>query len=229
PMPRRNSGEPWSLVLVRPGRGWPNSERMDRGSGPLVAAGVVVSALALVFFLPTVGVPFWNWDDQDIFVRTVALHAPGLLPWAFTTTYLEHFQPIAWLTWGAVDRVWGLTPTAAHALNVGVHAMCAVLVFVLADRIGIGRGRGVVAALLFALHPLRVEVVAWASAMPYALALLFGLLSTLTFLRAPGSPWTFGLSLVLFALSLLARPVALGLPAALFALDWLMAPREDGA
>src|SRR5207253_9250251 len=86
--------------------------------------------------------------------------------------------------------------------------------------------RYVVAALVCGLHRLRVGVGAWASAMPYGLALLFALLSTLTCLRGPRTPWTLGLSLALCALSLLARPVALGLPAALFALDWWIARKK---
>jgi hypothetical protein len=65
-----------------------------------------------------------------------------------------------------LNRVQPLTPAAAHALNVGLHAACAVLVFALARRLSGRVGVSAAAALLFALHPLRVEVVAWSSAMP---------------------------------------------------------------
>jgi len=86
----------------------------------------------------------------------------------------------------------------------------------------------VAAALLFGLHPLRVEVVAWISAMPYALALAFLLASLLAYLRTAartpaGRPVA---ALVLYAASLAARPVALGFPAVLVVLDvWLFKRR----
>jgi len=185
----------------------------------LVVGGAACVAVVLLFS-PTFTYPFLNWDDQDVFIRNTALHAPGLLRWAFTTTYIEHYQPLAWLMWGALNRVQPLTPAAAHALNVGLHAACAVLVFALARCLSGRVGVSAAAALLFALHPLRVEVVAWSSATPYALALLFALLSTLAFLDARGRPPMIALSIALYAMSLLARPIAIGLPVVLFALDW---------
>jgi Flp pilus assembly protein TadD len=179
------------------------------------AAAAVAGAIAFIFFLPTLSFPFLNWDDGEIFVRNAALHAPGLFRWAFTTSYLEHVQPLAWLLWGAIDRMWTLTPAAAHAINVALHALCAALVGLVAERLGLDRVSAVFAALIFGLHPLRVEVVAWASAMPYSLALVFALLSTLAFLRSRTA-----VAAVLFAASLAARPVALGFPVVLWGLEW---------
>ena len=196
------------------------------GRGRVALCAVII----LLAFSATVTYPFLNWDDQDVFLRNGAFAAPGFVRWAFTTTYMEHYQPLAWLVWGALAQLSTLTSTAAHALTVGLHAFAAALVFVLARRLGLGEGTAFVGALLFGLHPLRVEVVAWASAMPYALALVFALLSTLAFLdsrthrRHRG---LFALSLMLFALSLLARPIALGLPAAFLALDWWVGLRAD--
>ena len=196
-----------------------------RGRVVLTATGVAVVAL----FLQTLSFPFLNWDDQDVFVRNTALHSPGLFRWAFTTTYIEHYQPLAWLAWGAVDRTWTLTSGAAHAMNAGLHAACAVLVCVLAHRLTGNLGVSLLAALLFAMHPLRVEVVAWASAMPYALALLFALLSTLAFFNAGDRGSMLALSITLFAMSLLARPIAIGLPVVLYALAALRRPRQRAA
>jgi len=181
---------------------------MERGK---YAAPVLVAAVTAAVFSRALDYPFLNWDDQDVFIRNDALHAPGVVAWAFTTRYMEHYQPLAWLTWAGA----GLTAAAAHTLNVVLHVACAVLVYVLARQVrspeglrhGAHRWAAVFAALLWAIHPLRVEPVAWASAMPYALALVFALLSTLAWLE--GRWWT---SIALFALSLLARPVALGLP-----------------
>src|SRR5437899_6665811 len=186
---------------------------------PVAVSAAGVAAIVFIFFLQTIGFPFLNWDDADIFVHNPALHAPGFIRWAFTTTYVEHFQPGAWLVWGAVDRAWGLTPTAAHSITVVLHTACAALVLLLGERLGLDRAARVIGALLFALHPLRVEVVAWASAMPYSLALLFALLSTLIFLEPQRTALLTTTSVALFAASLLARPVAFGLPVVLWVLD----------
>ena len=211
--------------------------------GASVLGSLLVAGITAALFARVLGYPFLNWDDQDVFVRNAALRAPGLLQWAFTTRYMEHYQPLAWLAWVAA----GVQPATAHALNLGLHVACAVCVYVLARaglkagpyddvsytdvRSGrtsgrpdekprdahadVRRGRpsgrpdivAAFAALFWAIHPLRVEVVAWASAMPYALALLCALLATLAWIQR--REWT---ALALLALSLLARPIALGVP-----------------
>src|SRR5207248_10697090 len=81
-----------------------NRGRVGDGSFRGVVAAAGAGAIVFLFFLPAVSFPFLNWDDVDILVRNPALHAPGFVSWAFTTRYLEHFQPGAWLAWGAVDR-----------------------------------------------------------------------------------------------------------------------------
>jgi Flp pilus assembly protein TadD len=197
----RAVGLPPPLKLRRVRRSLGGVESASALDVVLIAAAVAATFAAVATF------PFLNWDDQDVFVRNTALREPGWIAWAFSTTYMEHFQPLAWLAWGALERSAGLSARYAHAFNVMLHAACAGLVYVVALRFNLQRGAAVIAALLFAIHPLRAEPVAWASAMPYALALLFALLSTLAWMN--GHLVT---ALVLFAISLLSRPIALGLP-----------------
>jgi tetratricopeptide (TPR) repeat protein len=193
-----------------------------------------VAHTALLVALVTAGVfwrathfPFLNWDDQAVFVRNASLHAPGVLRWAFTTRYVEHYQPLAWAAWAGLDRAAGLTAADAHMLNVLLHAACSALVCVLVLRVT-ERGfeappdqktevsklpfaiAGMV-ALVWALHPLRVEPVVWASAMPYPLALLFALVATLAWFGQ--RPWT---AVAALTLSLLARPLVFLLPIVLW-------------
>ena len=211
--------------------------------GGAYTAAALVALLTFLTFVPLLGFPFLNWDDQDVFVRNAALRADGAIAWAFTTRFMEHYQPLAWVTWVGVDRALGLTPAAAHGLNVALHAICAALVCLVTWRVTRhGRAEAghyddhgpakaglydasdhgpakaghyvvVLAALVWAVHPLRVEPVAWASAMPYSLALLFALLATLAWLD--GWAWT---AAILVQLSLFSRPLALALPVVL----WLM-------
>jgi Flp pilus assembly protein TadD len=167
---------------------------------------LLVFLATAALFTPALAGEFLNWDDIDLFVRNDALRAPGLVRWAFTTRYMEHYQPLAWLTWGALQRTAGLTPATAHALSVVLHASCAALLYAFIRRYA-GAWAAAAAALLWAMHPLRVEVVAWSSAMPYSLALLFALLSMGAWLD--GRSWT---AVAWFAVSLLARPIAFAMP-----------------
>ena len=184
------------------------------------AAAAMVAALTVAAFLPLLDFPFLNWDDQDVFVRNDALRTGGTIGWAFTTRFMEHYQPLAWLTWAGVERWLGLTPAAAHGLNVVLHALCGALVCLLISRVARETSSPppatftlaiALAALFWSLHPLRVEAVAWASAMPYALSLMFALLAVLAWLD--DRVWT---AAILTALSLFSRPLALALPVVLF-------------
>ena len=221
-------------------------------------AAAIVALLTFLVFLPLFGYPFLNWDDQDVFVRNDALRAGGVLAWALSTRFMEHYQPLAWLTWAGVERAMGLTPAAAHGLNVVLHALCAAMVVLLVRRLvargpakagrhGSGPaeaghhgrpgpaeaghyddaaalGAAAVAALVWAVHPLRVEPVAWASAMPYALATMLAIAAALAWLD--GCAW---LAAILAALSLLSRPLALALPAILFLVRRPATKRERAA
>ena len=183
------------------------------GSHAAAAAGAL-ALLTFLVFSRAMRFPFLNWDDLDVFTRNEALRAPGLLAWALTTRYMEHYQPLSWLTWGTVERTSGLTPFAAHALSISLHAACALLVYVLCRRLTRAAALAAgLAALIWAVHPLRVEPVVWASAMPYALASIFVLAATLAWIEDRSLTASF-----LFTLSLLARPLALGLPAVLWIL-----------
>ena len=108
---------------------------MAGGRRARYAAAAGVAAITLLTFAPLFGFPFLNWDDQEIFVRNQALRAPGVVLWAWATRFMEHYQPLAWMEWAAVDRAVGLTPAAAHALNVVLHALCAAMVVLLVRRL----------------------------------------------------------------------------------------------
>lgn len=203
---------------------------MTRSLRLLLPVGVAVAAA----FAPVLGFAFLNWDDQAVIVDNPSLAQPGILAWAFSTIYMEHYQPLSWAAWWATRQAFGVHAAAFHAVNLVAHTAAALLVLVNA-RLILGRalagrpgapvaGASAAAALLFALHPLRAEVVAWVSAFPYTLALVFALASLSLWLRdsAHARPRSILPALAWFAASLFARPVALGLPAVLVILDvWL--------
>lgn len=219
--------------------------RVDAAAAPRAAAvatgqwvtrdGVALLAVVLVTAAAFHGVVqhgFLNWDDDAALVRNAALDGPGVVAWAFTTNHMGHYQPLSWLAWAALRRALGTGASAHHLASLAVHLLNAALVFVLGWRIGSLAGlaaaprrvAATAAALVFAVHPLRVEPVAWASAFPYPLALAPLLLSVIAYLAAAGSssPFPFLPSLLLYAVSLLCRSAAPGLPLVLLALDSLL-------
>ena len=178
---------------------------------------------------------FLNWDDGAVILDNRSLELPGAASWAFTTTFMEHYQPLSWLAWAVIKAGCGLDAAAFHTANLAAHVLCVLLLWAVA-RLVFARAAPVISsnrldgaatavALLYGVHPLRVEVVAWISALPYALALVFLLASTLMWLHSSSSAHAsrdLFASLILYAASLAARPVALGFPIVLVVLDtWL--------
>jgi len=212
----------------------------------VVALVVMIAAVAWTY-LPASGFAFLNWDDQSVILQNPSLDFPGAATWAFTTTYMEHYQPVSWLAWAALKARFGLDPAAFHTANVLAHIVCALLVWAVSRRVfarsapdlpgPLPDGAALAAALLYALHPLRVEPVAWISAMPYTLALAFMLASLLAygnvvsgFSRTAHASWPWlAASLLLYAASLGARPVALGFPVVLLVVDAALCKRGPRA
>ena len=145
-----------------------------------------------------------------------------------------HYMPLTWLTHGLDYVLWGMRPTGYHAVNVLLHAFAAVAAYVVALRVlaaAVGpepraacRFAAAVAALLFAVHPLRVESVAWITERRDVLCGVFLLLAIVCYLRAveDGGPprarwyWT---AVALAALALLSKAMAVTLPLVLLLLD----------
>jgi tetratricopeptide (TPR) repeat protein len=194
------------------------------------AALIVVSVFA---FAPLFGNDFVNWDDPTVILDNQELSGSHVVAWAFSTTLIGHYQPLAWLAWSAAKNLFGLNAAAFHALSLGVHILNALLVYVIALRLAaaggseppVGRTAALVTALVFSVHPVRVEAVAWASAFPYVLALTGLLVSFLAYDEyctrsgRSGSVRWLTAAVVAYALSTLVRAVAIGFPFVLVAAD----------
>ncbi len=204
---------------------------------PLLIAVVVFAA-----FLPVLRAGFVNWDDDHNIINNPHLRSlgPAQLRWMFTQPFAGHYQPLTWLSLAVDYQVWGLDrPGGFHLTNLVLHVFTAVAVYLLATRLitlepvsaalrspRVVRIAAAVAALLFALHPLRVESVAWVTERRDVLSGLFFVLSILAYLNAarlfrdghPHSAWYAG-SIVLCALSLLCKAHAVTLVGVLVLLD----------
>jgi hypothetical protein len=206
--------------------------------GTVYLAAAFVAAAALVAFLPSLGNEFVLWDDNILIYDNPMIRSLdfGFFKWAFSSRVLGSWYPLTLVSFALDYAVWGPGPWGFHLTNVLLHSANAFLVTLVVIRlVETGKGRkgamdrtalvaGVVTALLFALHPLRVESVVWVTERKDVLYGLFYLLSLLAYLRyarrtSPGRVY-YAVALVLFAMSLMSKPMAVTLPAVLLILDF---------
>ena len=203
---------------------------------------LLVAAVTFAAFLPVLGAGFVNWDDDHNIVNNPHLRGLGRsqLAWMFTASHAGHYQPLTWLSLAVDYRLWRPErPGGFHLTSLVLHVLTALSVYLLAARfIALDLGStahrpdiavrigAAGAALLFAVHPLRAESVAWVTERRDVLSGLFYVLSILAYLRAvqafrdghPHPAWYVG-SIVLCALSLLCKAHAVTLVGVLVLLD----------
>lgn len=203
---------------------------------------LILSLIVLLTFHPSLRWDLLIWDD-DINIygnpNIQTLDWPHLR-WMFTDySYLPRYVPLSWLGWAIIYHFFGLNPSGYHYGTVLLHVVNTTLVFWLirqlltyasgpqgrVESMAVTLSAGF-AALLWGVHPLRAESVAWASGQTHIQALFFLLLSALCYLRstearARPSPNAifYWLAVVSFAASLLTYPVGLGFVFVLMVLD----------
>lgn len=206
---------------------------MRRSEAAVIPLGLLVALVAFLPFLPCLRNGF-VWDDLANFINNLNYRGLGWshLYWIFTNTYVGPYQPISWLSSSIDYAFWGLNPLGYHLGNLLLHSANAALMYFVALRLLEPSARGskglpiaaACAALFFALHPLRVEPVAWATERRTMLAGLFYLSAVLMYLKSfdrskEGDGLMRAGSLGLFALALLSKGISISLPVTLLLLD----------
>lgn len=193
--------------------------------------GLLLLALLLSFIAlyPTLGNGWVNWDDDAYVLRN-----PMVQEWSgesvgkmFTTEQqVGLYHPLTMLSLGIDHALWGLDAQGYHLSNILLHLFNVLLVFLLLGRLGLGRFGAFTGALLFGLHPMHLESVAWISARKDVLYTAFFFLSIhgyLSFRQAnSGRKWLFYTACVLsFLAALLSKGMAFTLPFVLLLVDFL--------
>lgn len=205
-------------------------------------AGLVL-ALTIVAYSGTLGFEF-VYDD-----RAQIVDSPFVQSWRFVPRYFtghvwsyespqvlgNYYRPL-FLLWLRLNHaLFELTPWKWHLASLGMHVFVTLLVYWLARRMVRDRLTPCLAALIFGLHPVHVEAVAWVSGVPETMMALLLIGSFLCYLRRgephePGSRhrnrWLAG-SLILYALSMLAKETSVVLPMLIFAREWIYSPGKD--
>lgn len=191
---------------------------------PLIAGAVFAGALQAGFV----------WDDWFLVAENPRLRSFDHLSSLFAEDYVfvpetnlayGYYRPLSSLSFVADAAIWGLEPRGFHLTNLLLHALASLSVALLAVRLGLGRGAAFACGLLFAVHPIHTESVAWISGRTDLLAFVLAAASFHAHLAAGDlarggrrARWLRAASVLLFALALLAKEMAAVLP--LWLLCW---------
>jgi tetratricopeptide (TPR) repeat protein len=216
-----------------------------RKSKNLLIVSSLVSLLTILVYLPALQNDFVNWDDDEYVYENPAIQSIGIksIKWMFTAFHSANWHPLTWFSHAIDYAIWGLNPMGHHLTGVIFHGLNTFLVVVLITRLislvseNSSRKRSILIAsamtgLLFGLHPIHVESVAWVSERKDVLYAFFFVLSILMYIKyvsagQEGRVLFYGLCLGFFMLSLMSKPMAVTLPAVLLILDFYPLKRLD--
>jgi tetratricopeptide (TPR) repeat protein len=200
---------------------------MDNVSLKYPATGIclALALITLVVFWQVRNFEFIHYDDVEYITQNPHIQS-GLnlksIKWAFTTGYASNWHPLTWLSHILDCRIFGLAAGGHHLVNLLLHIINTLLLFVVLARATGRQWPSAFVAALFALHPLHVESVAWVSERKDVLSGLFWMLTMLAYVRYVQKPSAgmYLLALLMFALGLMAKPMLVTLPFVLLLLDY---------
>jgi tetratricopeptide (TPR) repeat protein len=158
---------------------------------------------------------------RDNLALRAGLSAEGVR-WAFSSVHGANWIPLTWVSYLADQEIAGLAPGGVHATNVVLHALSALLLFAAFVRMTGALAPSFFVAGVFALHPIQVETVAWASERKGLLSGVFWMLAVLVHAGGGGEPRTrarIAALAAIQALGMLAKGMLVTLPFALLLLD----------
>jgi tetratricopeptide (TPR) repeat protein len=168
---------------------------------------------------------FVNYDDNDYITENQHVQA-GLtlksIAWAFTSTHASNWHPLTWLSHMLDCQIYGLNPSGHHFTSVLFHILNSILLFLIFKRMTRAFWKSAFVAALFAIHPLHVESVAWVAERKDVLSTFFWMLTMgayILYVQNPGIK-KYLLTVLLFALGLMAKPMLITLPFVLLLLDY---------
>ena len=195
------------------------------GNRLTIVLSLSLAAATILLYSPILGYRFILWDDHDYVTANRNVQrglAWSTVQWAFTATDAANWHPLTWLSHALDYQLFALNPLGHHLDNLLIHALNAVLLFLLLQWMTRRVWPSLLVASLFALHPLNVESVAWIAERKNVLSTLFSFLAIAAYVRYVHQPdWRRYLLLAaLFAAALMAKPMVITLPFVLLLLDY---------
>jgi len=210
------SGEPLHSRCSRPAA----DERLR-----VAAVAILLLVAVCAVFGRSAGHDFVNFDDdQYVYNNQYIVQGVTLkgISWAMTATHAANWHPLTWLSHMLDVQLFGLDPAGHHLMNVALHGANGILLLLLLWRLSGALWPSATVALLFALHPLHVESVAWVAERKDLLSTMFGLLTIHCYTSAvrSGRRSLYVATSACYILGLMAKPMLVSLPLLLLLLDY---------
>ncbi|MDL1966945.1 MAG: tetratricopeptide repeat protein [Deltaproteobacteria bacterium] len=189
----------------------------------IVSLFLVLTTLIAYWQLPCHD--FIRFDDNWFIVKNFHVHK-GItwesIAWAFSITDYAYWHPLTWLSHILAFQLFGLKSSMHLLINLFLHIANILLLFIVLKRMTGSLWRSAFVAAMFALHPMNVESVAWASECKNVLSTFFWMLTMLTYARYAEHPgfYRYLMTLIVFALGLMAKPMLVTLPFVLLLFDY---------
>src|SRR5207248_1070878 len=194
----------------------------------LVAAAAIIVGAVLLVYLPALRAGF-VWDDEQLITSNPLLRTFSGLIESWSGGRTADYFPITNTAFWIEHHLFGDNPLGYHGLNILLQAAGAVLVWLVLHRLQIPGAW--LAGLIFGIHPVHVESVAWISELKNVLSMFFALLSFYCYLDVDENgllsrKTAYVLSVVFFLLALLAKTQVVILPVVLLLLEWWRRARQ---
>ena len=203
----------------------PKAKKNDSATGYYLAAAFLVVATIIAFF-PCVNNGFSYWDDPTYIVNNPLIREMtlGNIKRIFSEVYFINYAPLHLFSYMIEYHFFGLSSSGYHWVSLFMHIVNVLLVLAIGRFISNNNIIAFFTALLFAVTPMHVESVAWASErkdMLYSMFFFAGLLSYLNYVKKDMKPKYLVLSMIFFLLSVFSKTMAVSLVPVLFLVDYL--------
>ena len=191
----------------------------------ILGVSIFLMAITWLVFGQTLRYPSINFDDQGYVFQnpqvTAGLTSTGIL-WAFTHSWMQNWHPLTWISHMLDWQLFGLNAGGHHFTNVLLHTIAVILLFLVLQEMTGKLWRSAFVAAVFAIHPLRVESVAWIAERKDVLSGVFFMLTLGAYVRYVRKPASMRYVIValVFSLGLMAKPMLVTLPLVLLLLDY---------
>ena len=215
------------VITEKPNQGKPLHAKggLFRQHGLALLIGLFLTIITFAAFEQVRTCEFITFDDnsyvtENLYIQS-GLTLKGVI-WAFGRIHAGHWHPLTWLSHMLDCQLYGLNPSGHHLNNLAFHIANTLLLFLVLRRMTGALWRSCFVAVLFALHPVHVESVAWVAERKDVLSTFFWMLTMWAYIRYVERPklHRYLLALLFFALGLMSKPTLVTLPFVLLLLDY---------
>ena len=193
---------------------------------------ILIVLMTFISYLPLLEADFVEFDDRLYVTKNDWVRAgitwEGIV-WAFSNFHSANWHPLTWLSHMIDCEIYGMNATGHHVSNLILHVLNSILLFLLFSQVTDAHYQSLALALLFALHPLHVESVAWIAERKDMLSTFFGLLCIIAYFRYTQTfqKRHYYYCFTFLCLSLMSKPMLVTMPVLLTILDIWPIDRKD--